>query len=265
MAKIKALMTVASDEQLAILRQEFPAEQGFKRTQLPRLGMFAQDKFEGVGKAKKVVAEAGMFFIEKETDEENEKGGKVWAKEEIGTEIDVTIIFQRKTLKYYDEKNETFTASSVYDTDDEIIPLWANKAEIDRGTPAELKARPQYQFEKDGKIKSKLGDNRILYVIYEGELHQMNLRGSSMYSWMSYQRSCNPSAVITHLSSTAEAKGSIAWNKMSFDKVRDITGIEATSVIEKVTEIKDAIVQEKAFFATQNTASEKAKGNLEKF
>lgn len=263
MAKSKAIMTVASDEQMAILNQEFPKEEGFKRVQLPRLGMISQDKMEGVGKAKKVVAEAGTFFTEKETEETNEKGGKIWVKDEIGNEVEVNIIYQRKQLKFFDEKSESFTSSSVYDTDDEIIPLWCNKAEIARGTPAELKARSEYQFEKDGKMKSKLEDNRILYVIYNDEVYQMNLRGSSMYSWMTYSRSGNPATCITKLSSEAKEKGQVAWNQMTFEKIRAINSEEAGNVISLVTDIKQGIAQEKEFFATQTKVE--GQSNLKDF
>ncbi len=263
--KTTAIQTVASDEQLAILRQEFPQEEGFKRTLLPRLGMFSQDVTEGKGKAMKVVSEAGTFFIEKETEELNEEGKKIWEKEELGTDINVNIIFQRKQLKYYDEKTETYTSSSVYDNDDEIIPLFCNKAEIDRGTPAELKAREVYQYEKDGKIKSKLEDNRILYVLYDGELYQLNLRGSSMYSWMTFLRQkTSPSAYLIKLSSESKSKGTIDWNQMTFEVVRDINGEEAGVIIEKVREIKDAINSEKEFFANQNTQAPK-KSSLDEF
>lgn len=249
--KETGVATVASEEQLAALKSQFPSEQGFNRTLLPRLAMYSQDKTEGKGKAMKVVSEAGTFYIEHETDEINSEGKKVWAKDEIGTEVDVTIIYQRKQLRYFDESDDSYTSSSVYDTDDEVIPLWKNKAEIDRGTADELKSRKEYQFEKDGKIKSKLEDNRILYVIYKDELYQMNLRGSSMYSWMSYQRKVAPPTVITHLSSEAKEKGAIAWNQMTFEAVRQLDSEEINNVIAKVGEIKEGIDAEKAFFATQ--------------
>lgn len=260
-----AIQTVASEEQLAILRQEFPQEEGFKRTLLPRLGMFSQDVTEGKGKSMKVVSEAGTFFLEKETEEVNEEGKKIWEKKELGTDINVNIIFQRKQLKYYDEKTETYTSSAVYDNDDEVVPLFCNKAEIDKGTPAELKAREIYQYEKDGKIKSKLEDNRILYVLYDGELYQLNLRGSSMYSWMTFLRkNTSPSALLLKLSSEAKSKGSIDWNQMTFEVVRDINGEEAGVIIEKVREIKDAINTEKQFFANQNNQATK-KSSLDEF
>lgn len=262
----KAIQTTASEEQLAILRSEFPQEAGFQRILIPRFGMFAQDKTEGKGKAMKVVSEAGMFYLDRETEELDENGKKVWEKEEIGSEVNVHIIFQRKQLKYYDEKTESYTSSSIYDTDDEIIPLFSNKAEVDKGTPAELKAREIYEFEKDGKKRSKLEDNRILYVLYKDELFQLNLRGSSMYSWMSFLRKISsPAAYLIKLSSEAKEKGSIAWNQMTFEVVRDITGEEAGVIIAKVKEIKEAIDAEKEFFAKNTAKKSEAQSNLEKF
>lgn len=260
-----AIQTTASEEQLAILRSEFPQEQGFKRIQLPRLGMFSQDQVEGKGKSMKVVAEAGTFYLETETDEVDSDGKKVWEKEEIGDEIKVNIIFQRKQLKYYDEKTEMFTSSAVYDSDDEVIPLFCNKAEIDKGTSAELKSREIYQYEKDGKKKSKLEDNRILYALYNDKLYQLNLRGSSMYSWMTFLRKVtSPAAYLLKLSSDSKEKGSIAWNQMTFEIVRDINGEEADQIIEYVKEIKEGIALEKEFFK-RNESTSSGESNLDKF
>lgn len=263
--KSTAVTTVASAEALEELKQSFPAEQGFTRNFLPRLGMYAQDVTEGKGRSMKVTTEAGEFYIEKQKDSEEKEGEKVWEREEIGNEIEGVILFQRKQLKYYDEKTETYTSSPVYDTEDEIVPLFTNKAEVARGTPAELKARPEYQFEKDGKVKSKLEDNRILYVLYEDEVYQMNLRGSSMYSWMSYARKVMPPSILTVMNSEAKEKGSIAWNQMTFEKVRDLNAKEIDTVLEKVREIKEGVQTEKSFYASSQAASVKAKKELDEF
>lgn len=263
--KNMAITAVASEEALAELRSSFPVEQGFQRVLLPRLGMVSQDQTEGKGKAMKVVTEAGTFFIESQTDEEDENGKKKWVRTEIGNQIEGIIIFQRKQLRYYDETTETYTSSAVYDTDDEIVPIFCNKAEIARGLPVELKARPEYQFEKDGKIKSKLEDNRILYIIYEDNVYQMNLRGSSMYSWMSYGRKVLPPAVLTDMTSEPMEKGSIAWNKMVFTNLRNLNAKEVAMVQEKVNEIKEGVKQEKNFYASMQSGVAKAKEELEKF
>lgn len=249
--KSTALAVAPDASQLATLDNLFPQEPGFVDKLFPRITYVSQDQLEGKGKDKKVVVEAGTFFKEYETDEIGEDGKKVWEKEELGQSIDFTIIFQRKQLKYYDEGTEEFTSSPVYDTDDEIVPLFLNKKEIFRGTPAELKSKYEYT-DKEGKKKSRLEENRILYVIYEGEVHQLNLRGSSMYSFLTYARKTKVNAVVTTVTSEAKEKGTIEWNQMVFTPTRQITKSEADDVIAHTLEIVEGIKAKKAFFASQD-------------
>lgn len=254
----KELANTASDETLALLRNEFPTEPGFERQMMPRISFKSQDVTEETkvnGKKQiKVVIEAGTFLLEKPTDDEDpETGKKLWSSDELGTELEGTIVFQRKQLRYYDEPTETFISSPIYDNDDEVLPLFAAGAEIDRGTPAELQSKYP-GVTQAGKPKSNLEVNRILYVLYEGELYQLNLRGSSMYSYLGYLRKARPAvpALLTHFSSEPKEKGSIAWNQMTFETVRPLSETEARGVLERQREIKDAIEQEKSFFAAKD-------------
>lgn len=251
MSKSKALAVAPSDQAIQALRESFPMDQGFQRILLPRLSMASQDKTEGKGKAMKVVTEAGTFFTEKQTDEVNEEGKNVWAKEELGSEIEVVIIYKRKQLRLYDEATEKYTSSPIFDKEDEIIPLFCDKVEVARGTMKELKAKYQYKGE-DGKTKSKLEDNAILYVIYNDEIHQMNLRGSSMYSYLAYTRKVLPPVVLTSLSSEAKEKGSIAWNQMTFEAIRNLTAEEVVDVQDKVNQIRNGILAEKEYYSSLN-------------
>jgi hypothetical protein len=271
--KSTALMTPLSEAKLAALREDFPVEASFTRALLPRIAFKAQDVCEGKGKAMKVLIEAGTFLLEKQekNDEgepvlDSETGKQVWTSEELGTEIEGVIVFQRKQLRYFDESTGSYTSSPVYDNDDEIIPLFRDKAEIDRGTPAELKSRDEYAgVSLKGKPKSKLEDNRILYVLMDDEIRQLNIRGSSMYSYMDYARKARPAvpAVLTHFSSESKENGSVSWNQMSFEAVRPLTNNkEADIVIEKQTEIKDAIAREKSFYAGQQPATPAGYGEL---
>lgn len=244
----KAISTEVNQETLAILGDSYPVEATAQRISLPRLGMISQDKTEGKGKAMKVVQEAGTFYIEKQTDEQDENGKNIWEKDELGDSIEGVILYQRKQLKMYDEATEEYTSSPIYDTDDEVVPLWCNKNEVARGTSAELKAKYQYVAE-GGKTKSKLEENRILYVQYKGEVYQMNLRGSSMYSFLTYARKTLPPSVITILSSESKEKGSIAWNQMMFTPKRKLTQEEAESIVEIVQQIKTTIHLEKMQYA----------------
>ena len=258
----KAIALAPTEQELAELKSMFPVVDGFTRISLPRISFISQDKTEGKGKAMKVVAEAGTFLTEKEGEEVDEDDKKIWEKEEIGTSFDGIIVYQRKQLKMYDANTETFTSSPIYDNDDDIIPLFSNKAEIDRGTPKELKKK--YEFVDDnGKTKSKLEDNRILYILYNDELYQLNLRGSSMYAYMTFSKKYQPNTILTTFDSEAKEKGSIAWNQITYEKSRDLTGEEVARVIEVTRDLKYGIDSEKAFYASQTSTP--VEGNIEKF
>lgn len=257
--KTTAVTVAPSEEKLALLKSEFPQEEGFTKTIYPRLGMYSQDVTEEVRNPKtnkkeiKLITEAGTFYIERQSEEAGEDGKKEWTKEEIGTEVEATIVFQRKQLRHYNESTEEYTSSPVFDSMEEVVPLFRDKKEIARGTPAELKARPEFEVVKEGKTKSALEDNRILYVLYEGEIYQMNLRGSSMFSFMSYARGATPPAVLTKFSSESMEKGDIAWNKMTFETVRNLSDAEVDIVLENIETIKTLIAEEKQFYAAKNT------------
>jgi len=246
----KKELAVNSDVSQA-LAAGFPQDLGFTRVLLPRLTMFSQDVFEGKGKSAKLVKEAGMFVKEYQSEEMDENGKNIWAKDELGMEIEATIVFQRKQLKYYDPATEDFTSSTIFDSNDEVVPLFCNKAEVARGNVADLKAKYNYVDPKDGKTKSHLGDNKVLYVLYKGDIYQMSLRGSSMYSCKTYLKGTpNPTTFLTKFSSEAKEKGTIAWNMMTFANVRALTVKEMEAVLEKQTEIRESVDAEKAYFSS---------------
>ena len=244
----KALVSQANETSLSELKNQYPIERGFQRILLPRLSMASQDKYEGKGKTAKLIKEAGIFTIERQTDEEDDTGKKIWLKEELGNKVEGIVIYQRKQLRLYDEKTEMYTSSPIYDEDDQIIPLFCNKKEVVRGTPAELKAEYQYK-DKAGKTKSKLEDNRILYFLKDDEIFQLSLRGSSMYSWMTFARKVLPPSVLIELSSEAMEKGQIKWNKMIFEVVKPLNTKEVTAILAKIKEIKEGIQEEKNYYA----------------
>jgi len=253
-AKKTALAKPASEEELAALNNEFPRDPGYMAVMPPRLGMYSQDKTEKVGKTIKLIQEAGVFYTEKPGDEKDEENKTIWVKDEFGEEIEGIILFQRKQLGYYD--GASFTSSPIYDNDDEVVPLWKDRAEVDRGTPAELMARPEYAGinARTGKPQSKLEENRILYVLFRGDdeeysLYQMNLRGSSKWAFLSYVRKTTPNTVITRFSSVPKENGSIAWNQMTFEVDRIINSEELELVKHHTKEIKEGIAMVKEHFA----------------
>lgn len=245
----RAVALVASDKELAALRNEFPIESSYQRILLPRLGLISQDVTEGRGKSLKVIAEAGIFYIDRQEDEENaETGKKDWNREELGTSVEAIILYQRKQLRFYD--GEKYTSSPIYDSNDEVVPLFKDKAEVARGIPKELQARPEFQgTTAKGKPTSKLEENRILYVLYKGEIYQLNIRGTSMFAFFKYSREVTPNTVLTEFDSEPKENGATKWNQMTFKKVRVITSKEAKEVMERIQSLKEGILAEKAFYA----------------
>ena len=256
MSNKKEIVAAPSSEALANLANSYPVERGYDKILLPRLSFVSQDKLEGEGRDKKVTIIAGTFFTEHETEEKSAEDRVVWDKKEIGQELQATILYSRKQLKFYDESTESYTSSPIYDEDNEVIPLFCGGVKIVETTPVELKKRYEYRDE-DGKIKTKLEDNKILYVLYEGEIYQLNLRGSSMYSFKNFARKTTLiPAQLTKFNSENREKGKIQWNAMTFEKVRDLNSEEVADVQKRVDIIKGAIASEKAYYAREKKVEE---------
>lgn len=243
---------VADSALLADLASQFPTEQGFERVYLPRFSMFSKDQVEGEGKEMEVISEAGTFYTEKQSDDvDPETGEKPFVKTEIGKTVEGIIIYKRKQLRMYDEPNSSYISSPIYDSEDEELPLWQNKVEIARATPKDLQAMYPGVTAK-GKPKSNLEENIILYVLIDGELHQMNLRGSSMYNYKTYAKKVAPPTVVTTFGAERMEKGTNVWRATTFSVSRPITQEEGLDIVEKVTGIRDALAQEREFFANRD-------------
>lgn len=220
---------------------------------LPRLSFTSQDVMEGKGKNKKVVIAAGTFFTEHQTEETDENGKKVWEKTEIGDTLDAIIIYKRKQLRMYDEATEEYSSTPIFDTNEDIVPLFCKKKEVARGTVAQLKAMyaKKETNQKTGEeyVTSALKDNAILYVLIDGELYQLNTHGTSMRSFIDYSKSVLVASVMTTFNSEENKNGSTEWNKMIFKAKRQITAEELEMVVSNIKAIKDAVDGEKAYFA----------------
>ena len=269
MAKKNEVVVSASEQDLAILRESFPTEPSSSRITLPRLGIYSQDVTEGTGKSLKVIAEQGQFYTESPSEELNEDGKRVWEKTIIGTEFEGCILFQRKQLSHYDQASELFTSSPIYDTDDEVIPLWCDKQEVDKGLPKELQAKEKYAGKNSkGKYMTTLKDNRILYVEYEGKVYQMSVHGSSMYAYSDYRKkvlgALAPCEVITKFGSENQEKGKIKWAQVTYAKKRLLNAKEVAEVMEKVKEISATVKAEKSQYSNRSAEDKKSEDEFAK-
>lgn len=255
-----------SEEQLAVLNEAYPVADEGSRQSLPRFGMIAKDITEetGTGKNKKIkiVQAAGTFYTEKDLGEINEETGKkIWTKEFIeGETVDVIITFHRRQLRKFDSSLNKFISSPVFDTAEQIIPLYLDKQVIKRGTQADLQMCYPALTQK-GKPTSDLKEETILYVLYNGELHQFNLSQSSKWAFKDYKKTVNPSTVVTTLGSVEETFGTNTYNKTTFTSKGSISSSDFDTVVESQKQLKEQVENDNTLFL----ASGDAKQALEKF
>lgn len=252
---------------LDLLRDSYEVEARPQKISLPRLTFVSQDQTEGKGKARKVTVEAGTFFTETKTDEVDKETGKnIWERTELGLKIEGVIIYQRKQLSHYDEASGQYTSSPIYDSNDDVVPLFRGGQKIDSGTPQELKGRDEYQgTTAKGKPTSNLKENKVLYIIYEDDVYQMNIKGSSLYSFQAYARTgITIPAVITAFNSEPKENGAIEWNQMTFKATADLPSKKVVEIAQQVVDIRDTIQAEKAQYSDDSKAEidpkEAAKG-----
>jgi hypothetical protein len=253
--------TTADAAVLAALGAQVPADAGFARIQLPRIAFKAKAKFEqdpDDEEKMKVIYKAGSFFTERETDEKDEEGKAVWDKENIGTTLEGIVVYKRKQLRYYDEPGQTFYSTPIFDTPDQIIPLFAGSKKIASGTPAALKKMDMFKYEKEGKTRSYLSDNTVVYLLVGEELFQFSITSIGAiidFSRYGQKVQYGLAANVTRFTSTKEVKGDNNYNALAFASARLITADEATLVQEKINLIVDAINAEKEFYANMSEDS----------
>lgn len=241
-----------TEEQLAVLNESFPVTGESTRPQYPRFGMLSKDIVEvtGTGKNKKVkiIQSAGTFYTEKDEGEINDEGKKVWTKDFIdGETVEVIIAYHRRQLRMYDASLEKFYSTPIYDNATQVLPLYLDKQVVKTGTQPELQAQFPTLTQK-GKPSSKLKEETILYVIYEGEMYQMNLSQSSKWSFKDYSKTVNPSTVITKLGSVEETFGDNTYSKVTFTRDRLIDGDEFEIVNEGQTTLKTIVENDNQLF-----------------
>lgn len=242
-----------TEEQLALLNDSFPVSNDESRIIYPRFGMLGKDVVEvsGAGKNKKVTVlqAAGSFYTEKDEGEINEETGKKkWTKTFIdGETVDIIISFQRKQLRMYDQSLKKYYNSQIFDDSNQFLSLFLDRQVVKKGTQKELQAMFPTLTQK-GKPSSKLEEEIILYVIYEGETYQMNVPKSAKWDFKDYAKLGNPSACITTLGSIEETKGDNTYSKVTFKKGRTIDRDEFEKVRENQTTLEEVVENDSQLF-----------------
>ena len=255
MSKTKAV--TITEEQIAELNAAYPISEESNRLTLPRLGMLSKDLTEssGSGKTKKitVIQAAGTFYTESDKGEVDEDGKKVWTKEFIeGEDINVNIVYHRRQLRMYDSSLEKFYSTPIFDNGDQVVPLYLDRQVVLTGTQAELQSKfPALTLK--GKKTSKLKEDTILFVIYDGVLHQMNLSQSSKYEFKNFAKSINPSTVLTTLGSVEATFGDNTFRKLTFKSAGLINRDQFEAVKENQMILKATVEADQKFYLAAGT------------
>jgi len=260
MATKKALATEASAEALAALAAMAPQADTYNKTTFPKITFKSQTVLDD---DENVVIKAGTFFTEKPTDEEDEDGKKIWEKKELGKSLDGHIIYHRTKLSFWNDEEQAFYSTPMYDLATDIVPLFKSGEFVADGTPDALKAMYRidipYKDKKTGEDKtfpgSLLREARVLYVLLNGELFELTVTGTSMRSFENYRKKFAVPATITTFNSTKEEKGSTKWNCMSFKATRNPSQEEAELALATQKELVEAIENEKEFYAAKRVAN----------
>jgi hypothetical protein len=255
MLKTKAV--TITEEQISELNAAYPISEESNRLQLPRFGCLSKDIVEetGTGKNKKItiIQPSGTFFTESDEGEVNEDGKKVWTKTYLeGETQDVQICYPRRQLRKFDSSLKKFISSPIFDNGEQVIPLYLDKQVIQRGTQAQLQKLYPALTQK-GKPTSDLREETILYVIYNDELHQMNLSQSSKWEFKSYAKSINPSIVVTTLGSVEETFGKNTYRKVTFKSAGLINNDQFKMVKENQAILKATVEADQKFYLAAGT------------
>lgn len=242
-------------QELAILNEAFPIVESTDRVRYPRMNMLSKDEVEttGTGKNKKikVIEAAGTFYIDVKGD--NDEFEKNFLE---GDTQDFIIVYHRKQVKYFDKGLNKFISSPIFDTDEQIVPLYLDKRVIARGTKAELQARYPALTQK-GKKTSDLKEYKVLYVLYAGKMYELNMSVTSGWAFSKYASSfkdgASPATVVTTIGSVEETNGSNTYRKMTFVKGRAIDADELELIKENQQAVKESAESSAQYYLTEST------------
>jgi len=239
---------------LDALRQAYPqdAADNYEKTFIPQIRFRAKTVLDD---DDKVVYKAGTFLKVTRSEEKNSEGKYDYTDTNLGQKITGDIVYARYRLSMYDASADTYVSTPIFDDkENEVVKLFSGGVEIASGTMRELQAL--YKYEEDGKTKDRLKLQKVLYVMFDGELHEMAISGGNIYSYGGYVRDLKPlepTLVHTEFNSEKTEYGGNKYNQMTFTNVGELTEEEAVANVEVVRDLIESIKAEKAYYGTDMT------------
>lgn len=228
------------------LRQAYPqhAEDSYVKNVLPQIRFKAKAVLDESG--EKVAIKAGTFVLV--TKGEEVDGKAEYVETALGEKINVDVLYERYRLSYYDSANEEYVSSPVFDDRNEIVKLFNGGKQHASGTVAELQALPEFIVMEEDKKKCKLQLQKVLYVVYKNELHEMSLSLGNGFAWRKFKQDNIVPAIHTEITSEKTENGGNKYNQMVFKNAGWLTEEEAERNLALVEEIKKGIEAEKAYY-----------------
>ncbi len=241
-------LTVTGGSALEALRASYPqhAEDSYVKVTLPQIRFKAKAVLDEA--QENVVLKAGTFVLVKRSEEKDANDKYTFEEAPIGMSVTADVLYERYRLSYYDSANNAYVSSPVFDDTKEVIKLFSGGKEYASGTVAELQAMPEFTIEEDGKKKCKLQLQKVLYMVYNGELHEMTLSLSNGFAWRKYKQENMVPLVHTVFDSKKTEHGGNKYNELTYTVGGYLTEEEALENLTLVNEIKSGIEAEKAFF-----------------
>lgn len=254
-------LAVTGGSALDALRQAYPqdAADNYEKTFIPQIRFRAKTVLDD---DDKVVYKAGTFLKVTRSEEKNSEGKYDYTDTNLGQKITGDIVYARYRLSMYDAGADTYVSTPIFDDkENEVIKLFSAGQEIASGTMKELQA--MYKYEEDGKTKDRLKLQKVLYVMLDGELHEMAIGGGNIYSYGGYVRelskqSLQPTLVHTEFNSEKTEYGGNKYNQMTFKNVGELTEEEAAANVDVVRDLIEGIKAEKAYYGTDMTGGASA-------
>jgi hypothetical protein len=226
-------MSVVSAEKLNELKAlTGEQEPGGERKYLPRIE-FVKWSREGE-KIPQLKERFGMFMLKKFNEVEN-----VWESIDLGHEIKLVVLLERKKLSLFDESKGSYISSPEFDDKEEVVPLFQDRKKFTEGTYAELKKMFEVEDSKTGSVRSELEDYRVLYCLLpDGTLALWDIHGTNMYAYVGYKRSLphnlSVAVVETIVTNHLEEKNAQKWMLCDFEKGQTVDFQRSLDMVAKI-------------------------------
>lgn len=247
-------LAIKEGSALEALKNAYPQhkEDSYERTILPQIRFKAKAVLDENG--EKVIMKAGTFVLVTRSEDKDEHDKYTYNESVIGTSLMVDVLYERYRLSYYDSANNAYVSSPVFDDKDQVVKLFSGGKEYASGTVAELQALPEFTIEEDGKKKCKLQLQKVLYVLYNGGVHEIALSVGNGFGYRNYKKDTIVPLVHTVLDSTKTEHGGNKYNEMTFTAGEYLTEEEAQNNLTLVQSIKDGIEAERAYYGQASSA-----------